>query len=386
MFFGKREKEIDMGGFSSSKCRICKKGYRYKFVKTTTYLVVFFINLIPLSSKYESICDECGTIEPVNLKAGRKTARSEFARKNAKQNILTFLKITVFISVLAAAVILPLVLVKAPKPGPQFYKDLVSEDGLYNILDSEGNILATVAVEDGVKILSFYDATSVLVGEDGADGTFIKHEYYYEVSDNETGELRLERIADEPGILEDKYHTVIREYHYDAANDALGYARGIEDLSTIEYTSNKVTYGYIYYLSETDYENYIDVLYLENGTQLRATFIPLLPGGECNRIISFSVEIIENGRTVDQTIYEFDDDTIELAYSAGISAKSSADDILDFVENNTPNAVTLTCAYYKNTKVVTSISASQYGSTDAAETQRFDVTEKNGYYIQRAAE
>ena len=384
MIFGKREKQIDMGTFASSKCSTCKKSYQYRFVKTTTYLVVFFVNLIPIRSEYEIVCDTCGACESTDSNAAKLIVRKEFAQRNFFLNLQTTLKIAFIAVVLAAAVIIPLSIKKPVDL--QAYKDLVETDGIYSILNEDGSILASVDVENGKKTLSFYDAVSVLIGEPGADGTFYKHEYYQEVDDG-SDTITLERIADEPGVLKDRYQSVIREYHYDAANDALGYATGIQNLSDIEYTPGKASYPYIYYLTDTDIGYYTTVIYIEDTARVRATFIPTISGEEPDQLISAEIETLDNGRTTTQSIYYLDDNNIALAADSGILPTSSADDMISFVEDNGLSATLVTeYTYYQDTKVVTAIDLSGQtdGGTMETMTQQFNVTEKDGYYILQA--
>ena len=388
MFFGVREKEFDMGMFSSTKCKKCKKSYTYRLYKITKFFVAFFVNLIPLHSEYKIICNDCDNTEAVDQKAARAVVKKDFRYANTVLNLQTILKLAAFAAVIAAAVVLPLLLFAAQTPTPEDFKALVSADGAYNIENSNGDILATIEVEGGVKALSFYDVVTPISGGAGAGSRFYKHEYFCEAQDDDENSTQLERITDDPGGLLDKYNTTVRSYYYDTANDILGYAHGVTDLAAIAYTATKVTYNYTYYTGEGE-DDYTVVLYLNGSTRLRATFTPVLSGEEADQLVSLTVEALNNGRITGQTIYYFDNDTLDLAYAAGLLPSSSIDDILAFLdENNLDPMLISEYAYYKNTGVITKITLSQPDSNGETQTltQTFEVTEKNGYYIQQAVD
>ena len=392
MFFGKRKQETILGEFSSEKCRACKKSYTYQLKKATTFLVAFFINLIPLSSKYECVCSDCGAVEPVDKAAGRETARTKFPGKQAKDHILIALRIAAFCLVIAAAIVLPLKLIKVSSPDPDFLKSLVTENGNYNIENSDGDILATIEVSDSDKVMSFYDDVSVLTSEPGADGTFLLHKYYCETTESggdTDGTTALVRYADDPGELKDRYLTTIRSYYYNESTDSTGYNMGIEDLTAIEYTPDKVTYPLTYYVSASQTENYLQVLYLKESMKLNATLMPSESGGEADQLVSVSIDELESGRTSTQTIYYFDDDTISLAGSSGLSADSTMDEILAFIDENALSPTIISdFSYYNDTGVVTQITMSHPDSDGTMQTitQDFEITEKSGYYLQKAVE
>ena len=390
MIFGIKEKEINMGSFSSSACSTCKEGGPYHLIKKTRYLVAFFISLIPVGSSYRYVCGQCENEEEIDTKAGQKEAKKVFRKRRLLLAFKDILKTAVFFGVIASAIILPLALIKAPVPDPQVFKDLVSEDGLYNIADKDGSILATVQVVDGQKTLTFYDRVSVLIGEPGADGTFLMHEYYHETEDasSENG-VSLQRDMDEPGFLEDRYHVPVRMYYYNAATGSLGYATGIENLSSIVYTPDQVTYTYSYYTSDTDKETYVDVLYLDNGMRLKATFTPSVPGEAPDQFFSLSIEYFDHDRISKMAAYYFEETDMDAEKSDNISMNSTADDILNFIAQAAPDpALTAEFTYYENTNVLTSSLVSGPGESSDSDSifQSYTVTEKSGYYIQQADE
>ena len=323
------------------------------------------------------------TRRPVEKRSGRCFANAGFCWLSK-----TFLKPLFFFGVIAAAVALPLALIKTPAPDPQVFKDLVSENGLYNTTDKDGNILATVQVVGDHKTLTFYDRVSTLVGEPGADGTFLMHEHFRETEDaSPDGGVSLQRDTDEPGFLEDRYHVPVRTYYYDAATGGLGYAIGVENLGNIVYSPDQVTYPFSYYISDTDKENYVDVLYLNDDIRLKATFTPPVSGESPNQFFSLSIEYLDQNRVSKMVAYYFDETVMDAAQSGHISMNSTAVDILDFIAQAAPDpAFSAEFSYFKDTRVLTSSRVSGPGEPDDAESidQVYTVTEKNGYYIQKA--
>jgi|GEM_PF-1601338 len=391
MIFGTREVRTDLGAFSSEKCSACKNSYTYHFFKITRFIVVFFLNLIPLSSHYEAVCEGCDDAKAIDGKTGRNIAKEHFKKRTRALTAKTVLKLTAALVVIAAAMVLPLTIRIPLDKRPETLKSLVSKDGLYSIQNSEGDVLGIVQIADGMNLLTYYDDVSVLVNESGADGSFKVHEYRQEAT-NETEQdgFFLVRIPDNPGILEDRYGTPVRIYHYDTENDAIGYSRGVADLSSIEYTANKAVYPFKFYSSDTqDPTDYLFVLYLAGDKRLEATFIPQLATGETNQFVMLTVKAMENGRIASESVYSFSENTIALAKKAGLTQQSNAQDILNFLDQNglTPD-MTTDYAYYKNTKVISKMTLRMQDANGNMQSvsQDFDITEKNGYYIAQAVE
>ncbi len=390
MIFGIREKRAALGRFTSATCGACKSGKEYAFVKKTKYLVIFFINLIPLKTTYESVCKECDDISDVDTEAGRQTVKEHFAGENAKRNALDAAKIVAAVVIIAAAVVLPVLLIKIPVATPEELKALVDEDGTYNILQEDGTVLGTVNITDGEKTLSFYDHIRVLKGDNSADGSFLMHEHYYEVVDEETGATELKRLDDDTGVLQDQYLTDVRIYYYDLANDALGYYRGVVDLSTISYSDDKVIYPYIYYVNDTEPEQYSEVLYLTTDKQVRATFIDTdAQDGAAHAVTIEVAELDDQNRAVNRSIYQFDDDTITLAETANLTTDSTIDEVLSFIDTNALSPTqSLAYIYYEGTSVITQTDYTQPDTSGTMQTvtQAYTITEKDGFYIMEAAE
>lgn len=388
MIFGKREKKIEIGNFTGEKCNECKDSNTYKFVMIPRYLVVFFMNLLPIGSRYEYVCEKCGAAVASEAKAGSESLEKNFRRKKFRIGLFSFLKIFAIVAVIAAAVILPLTLSNNYGPSPQFIKSLVSKDGTYNITDKKGNNFATVKVSGSEKALTFLDRVSQLVGEPGADGTFYIHQYYQEANDSK-GKTALIHPADDSGILSDRYDVPIRYYYYNTSTDTLGYAIGVKDLSAIKYTANKAVYPFSYYTSGSDPQKYSIILFVTDKQRLIATFFPPTSGDKTeNQLASLEIQDYDlSGRIAKDTVYYFDDKLMSLAKSSGISESSSSGDLLNFITQNKPDPyATSEDKYYMNTKVISSQTFSMPDSSGKMQTytQNYDVTEKNGYYIQAA--
>lgn len=389
LIFGKREKSTDVGIFTSSKCRDCKKTYQYRLVTFTLYIVVFFVNLIPLESRFECICSNCGKTESVDTKAAQEYLKKDFRKKKALIDLINFIKIAVAVAIVVAAIILPLTLIKDYGPDPEFLKSLVSEqDGVYNVENKNGDLLATVSVTGGKKSLTFLDRVSQLVGEPGVDGTFYMHMYYQEATDSSNKNTILVRIPDDPGILSDKYDVPVRLYTYNFSSDSLGYTWGIEDLSKIQYTPDKVIYNFSNYSSKQK-ENDTVILYLKDNLRLTLSFIPSVSGGEADQFSSLEVQSYADGRLIKDTNYYFDSNLLSLAESSGLSKNSTSDELLSFIDKNKPDPLAVKeYNYYKDTKVLSSVNFSMLDTSGTMQpyTQSYDITENKGYYIQKAAE
>lgn len=390
MIFGTREVSTDLGVFSSEKCCACKSSYTYHFYKITRFIVIFFMNLIPLGSHYEAVCEGCEDARAVDGKTGRGIAKQNFKKRHRALAAKTVLKLAAAVVVIAAAVVLPLTIRVPLDTRPETLKSLVTQDGLYSIQDSAGNVLGVVQAAGDMKLLTYYDDVSVLVKEKGADGSFKKHDYRQEATnETEQDDIFLVRIPDNPGILEDRYGTPVRIYHYDTETDTMAYSRGVEDLSAIEYTADKVVYPFKYYSDTQEPTDYLYVLYFMGDKQLDATFIPQLATGETNQFVMLTLRELKGGRIRSETIYNFDESAIELAKQAGLTQQSSAQDILGFLDENAlvPTMVT-DFEYYKNTKVISKMTLSMQdsGGNMQSVSQDFDIIVKNGYYIVQSGE
>ncbi len=393
MIFGIKEVRNDLGEFSSDKCSACKSSETYHFYKITRFLVVLFVNLIPLGSRYEAVCAGCQDTLAVDNHTGGTLARKNFNKRRLGIAAKTALKLIAAAAVIAAAVVLPLTVRFPLDAQPETLKNLITEteDGFYGIQDRSGFVLGIVEVAGGEKTLTYYDDVSVLVKEPGADGSFKKHEYRQEATnDAQQDGVYLVRMPDKPGILEDRYGIPVRVYHYDSEKDALGYSMGVSDLTAITYTADKVTYPFHYYSNDSSAPTeYVWVLYLAGDKQLTAVFIPELSTGETNVFAALSIKELSGGRVQKETQYNFDDAAITKAGEAGLSHTSSLKDIQSFLDQNTPLPASVTeYQYYGDTKVVSGIT---YSMPDAngdmqSVTQPFSVTVRDGYYIVRTEE
>ena len=387
MIFGIREKKTSLGNFTSEKCSACKKNIEYRLEKTVKYLVVLGINLVPLHSSYESVCDKCGVTEAVKGRAARGLARKHFAGRQFAQQFFMVLRLVLAAAVIAAAVVLPLSIKIPLSREPEVIKALVSADGNYAIHDSSGEVLAVVNVTDGIKTLTWYDKVSELSNTGSKGGTFYLHETYQEAADSQ-GNTILTRFMDDPGRLLDQYKSVVRVYLYNEDTDALAFYKGVGDLSTIEYTPRKVTYPSIYYLAEDQQEEYLQVLYLMSNAQVRVEFVQSAQD-VYDQTVSVYIDTIEGGRTTDQMTYYFDDDIIALAQQAGLSPDSQAQDFVDFIVKNGVSAIqTYHYEYYRNTGVIVYEESSLPDEDGVMQTYtaQYDVTVNNGYYIVQAKE
>lgn len=389
MIFGVKEVRNDLGEFSSDTCSACHSGSQYRFSKISRFLVVFFVSLIPLGSRYEAVCVDCADTLAVDAAAGRKIARAHFGGRHFALGLKTALKLIAAAAIVAAAVALPLTLRFPLDSRPETLKSLIpqTQDGLFSIQDRDGNVLGVVEVASGVKTLTFYNDASVRVNEPGADGSFIMHEYRQEATnDAEQDGIFLVRLPGNPGVLEDRYDIPVRVYHYDSENDTLGYSRGVADLTSIAYTAGKAVYPFQYFTSGSDApSDYYLVLYLTGDKNLLCTFVPDRAGSV--EFGSLVVDELENGRLTRESQYIFEDSIVNKAKAAGLTQQSSAQDILDFLAETAPTPDMITgYEYYQNTKVITGMSLNIPSPDGTAQSvsQQFSVTVKNGYYIIQA--
>ena len=382
MVFGKQTVRHEYGVFSSETCPTCGKGTTFRLSCIRQYIVVLFTKLLPISTKYETVCEECEETQTLDKDIGRSIAKKYFAESHRAVFMADALKIAVAVAIIAALIAVPVAIVgSAPVADPQVLKNLVSEDGVYSIQNAKGDVLGIVEVADGDKLVTFLDDTSVLVGESGAGSQFIRHEHYKEQKDAD-GETTLVRIAESPGMLKDKHGVIVREYFYSKVSGKLGYEKGVEDLSAIEYTPKKAVYPFSYYLGgAAEPSLYTVVLFIERDKRFEATFT--FEDGTPALVTLFERDY-ENGRPVREIIYQFDDAAIALAQQAGLSPQSLSQDIQSFLETHKPAALVQSeFTYYKNTRVPLAMNLSVPGS-EKDFLQEFEVVQKGAYYIVRA--
>ncbi len=383
MRFGIREKKTVLGSFTSERCGTCKKSIEFRMEKAVWYAVVLGVNLIPLRARYESVCARCGTAAPVKNRIARRLARKHFAGRQLIQQLWMAVRLLIAVSVVAAAVALPLTIRIPVSRDVETLKALVSADGDYAIKDGSDQMLAIVHVENGVKTLLWYDKLSVLTGTGSRGGKFYLHETYQEAADS-AGNTILIRNIDDPGRLLDQYNSIIRLYYYDEAADALGFYQGVETLSDIQYKPGKVVYPNINFDEDGEKQQYVTVLYILSNAQVRAQFMESAQGGSFNRLVAVSIDAIRGGRVTDQSYYYLDDEAISLAAQAGLTQDSEAQDFADFIEANGISAtITTHYEYFGNTGVVaseTDTAPDENGDMQTS-TTAFNITEKNGYYI-----
>ena len=386
MFFGVGSEDEDIGRFVSSHCEKC--GSReYGLILRARYISAFFLRLFPVKTYYEYACCGCGETHVIEPWAAKKLIKKEFAGTVARLYLGAYLRTAALVCIAAAALVLPLTLIKNYGPEAAAIKSLADADGTYNIVDKNGSLLACVSVFSGNKTVTFLDRVSVLTGEPGADGTFHLHHYYAEAEDAK-GNTILFRSKDDPGILTDRHNVHVRQYYYDASSGSYGYSNGVEDLSAIIYTAGKAVYPYSYYTTDGVRESYTVVLFLNPNQRLIATFLPSSSGGDPDQLCFLEIQEYEGERLAKDTTYYFDDNILRLAKSAGITTRSASSDILGFIADNKVQPYTESSfEYYKDTKVITlqTLSIPDQDGKMQSVTQRYDVSEKGGYYVQTAS-
>ncbi len=386
MIFGAKDVRQELGRFSGDNCETCTEGYIYRLVRVTRFLVVFFISLIPLGSRYEAVCDSCEAVKEMDKIEGRHIEKTEFRKRSAALNTVTALKLCALALVLAAAVALPLTLTRPATPGPQALKNMITEDGTYTIQGADGRVLGIVHQADGKKTLTFYEISSPLSGTSAGKHSYIKRDYYTESADGKLTKdgVKLTRKMDNPGLLEDWYGTAVRMYAYDASTASLSMARGVDKLSSIQYEDTRVIYPLSYTASDGSTQVFTTVLYLEPDAHIEATFVP--SGDDLDLLAMVTVKRMENGRTTTETAYRLGTDSITAAIQQQIGSNSTAGEIMAFVESAGLTPVTeLRYHYYDSTKVYTSVelTAADETGTMQTETQNFEITRKGRYYIQK---
>ncbi len=377
MIFGKKTLSSDFGVFESDSCGQCGCT-SYRFVCKTDYAVLFFANTVPLGTRYETVCDSCGNTRALSKQAGRDVAKQFFAEKYRSHNILKKLRVTALLAVVLLLAALPLVL-SGPVASPQLFKSFVEKDGVYSIQNFNGEELGAIEVISGEKRAALYNDISVLTGEPGADGSFLKHDYYTEVVD-ETGKTSMERNPDAPGFLKDRHGMIVRQYSYNLQTGSLGYLRGVEDLSAIKYEPGKAVYPFSFYIDgSSEPKSVTYVLYILDDKRLEAMFT-----SEKELLLTtLTVSEYENGRVMTKNAYYFE--TTNAAPLRGLSPESPAQDYIAFIDQHKPEPViSYAYTYFEESQVFTSIAID--GINSAGEMQSFKqdfVVTKNGrFYIQ----
>lgn len=377
MIFGTREKRVALGKFTSEECTSCKKSNEYVFFRITKYIVVLFINLIPIGNSYECECIKCDDKLSIDKKAGSKLAKQKFSDENGNLNFLIFFRLFVAAIVIAAAIVLPLMFVKPPT-SPQILKDLVEEDGQYTILDKNADLLGIVTIVDGVKKLDLYDDFSRYKSETG--DVFTMHKRYEEVIDENGSHMA--PLVDNFGSIVDDNLIKVQRYYYDIAKGTYGFHVGVVDLSTIVRSGEKTVYSINVYNSASDIVIYKLVVYNNDTREIDVRFEKFEDGSE--ELLEIRVIEKSNGLSISETIYMSNSSGSQISYIGAVDSSSSANEFIDFVMNNSLTIGYIeTFTYYSDTAVVTSIETSAFDSQGnvSLSTINYSITIKDGYYI-----
>ena len=383
MIFGLREKKAALGQFTSEKCKACKKGNKYIFNRITKFIVIFFINLIPVSTSYECECVDCEDKLKIDKKAGKQLAKQKFSVENGNQSFSIAVRLLLAALIIAAAIVLPIVLV-GPPVSPDMLKNLITEDGEYTIVNGDDNMLGVLSCSDGECTLLMYNDIENYTSADGKK--FELHKYYEEVR-KEDGTSYMQPIADDFGALIDSNNVKVQRYYYDIANNSYGYAIGVNDLSAIVYSDNKAVYPLSYQPTETTKYEYKLVIYTDNNWEIDTRY---QINDDCTETLMDIMLIkIENGRQMSETMYETTASDGSIVYLGGLSSQSTGQEFYDFLTNsNLKVRYTNTYVYYKNTNVIMSSVNTTYdadGNPTVSE-EKYNVTPKYGYYILSSAE
>lgn len=379
MIFGKKTVSVDYGGFESEGCLICG-AKSYRFVCKNDYAVLFGAKAVPLGTGYEAVCDSCADVRTLPKQAGRDVAKQFFAEKHRTQSILKRLNVAAILIVVLLLAALPFFLT-GPSATPQLLKSLVEKDGLYSILNFNGDELGIIEVQSGEKRLKMFNDISVLKGEPGADGSFYKHDYFTE-SFGEAGETVLERNADSPGFLKDRHGMIVRQYSYNKKTGNLGYMRGVQDLSAIKYEPGKAIYPFVFYVDGLSEPKPITfVLYILGDKRLEAMYT-----NEAEpTLVTLTVSEYENGRVSVKKAYYFEPGIEASPNQSGLTPDSRAQDYLDYIDAQKPEPMlSHTYKYFENSHVLTSITIDGLNSTGQMQsfTQDFEVSKNGRFYIQ----
>ena len=383
MIFGLREKKAALGQFTSEKCKECKKDNKYIFHRVTKFIVVFFINLIPVSTRYECECVNCEDTVKIDKKAGKNLAKQKFSVENANQNFSIIGKLFLAAVVIAAAIVLPIILV-GPPLSPDMIKGLVTEDGEYTIVNADDNMIGVLECNEGECMLLMYNEIEDYKTADGTD--YKLHKYFEEVK-KEDGTSSMQPIADDFGALIDKNNVKVQRYYYDIANNSYGFAVGVKDLSTIEYTDDKSVYMLSYLPSANEELTFKMVIYTTKDWEIDVRYQVMEDGSE--EIMDIMLISIVDGRQVSETMYNLSASDGSIVYLGGLSSESSGQDFYDFLKNNQLSvSYKNDYTFYKDTNVIMSSETTTYdeeGNPSTTE-EKYNVVKKYGFYILSASE
>lgn len=377
MIFGVKENKAALGQFTSENCASCKNSSKYIFYRITKFIVIFFIKLIPISNRYESECLECEDIIKIDKKAGKKLAKQKFGVENSNQNFLIFVKLFFVAIVVAAAVVLPMILITPPL-SPNMVKTLVDEPGSYTIVDKDDRTLAVVQVVDDQKKLTFYNDISDYKTPDGK--MFELHKYYEE-KQTEDGTQMAAKV-DNIGTLIDDNRVNVQRYYYDIANGTYGFAIGVTDLSSIEYTNKKTVYPLSYVISANQTMTSTLVIFNESDWEIDARFEITEDGTE--KLIDIQFMEKQDGRVVSETSYLPQAKDGSVIYLGSLSSASSGQEYYDFIMNTDLQiSYKENYTYFENTNIImnsTTTTTDENGNTNVSE-EKYDIVKKSGYYI-----
>ncbi len=383
MIFGLREKTAELGQFTSEKCKACKKDKKYIFKRITKFIVVFFVNLIPVSTRFECECVNCKDIVKIDKKAGRQLAKQKFSVENGNQNFAIAGKLFIAAVIVAAAIVLPIVLV-GPPLSPDMLKGLVTEDGEYTIVNEDDSMVGVIKCDEGDCTLLMYNDIEDYKTADG--NKFELHKHYEEIK-KEDGTSYMQPIADDFGALLDKNNIKVQRYYYDIANNSYGYAVGVKDLSTIEYTDDKAVYTLSYFPSTLEELTFKIVIYTAKDWEIDVRSQIMDDGSE--EIMDIMLIKNEDGKQVSETMYKLASSDGSIVYLGDLSSMSTGQEFYDFIKSSDlaidyKNDYT----YYKNTDVIMSSVFTTYdeeGNPTVSE-EKYDIVQKYGYYILTAVE
>jgi len=377
MIFGVRKTRAALGQFTSEKCTSCKKNSEYIFYRITKFIVIFFVNLIPIGTSYECECTNCDDTIGIDKTAGAKLAKNKFGEENSNQNFIVFLKLFVAAIVIAAAVALPLIYVKPPT-SPQILKNLVKQDGQYTIINKNADLVGIVSVSGEESLLVVYDDISRYKNAQGE--VFTLHKKYEEIVTVDGSHLS--PIADEFGSLIDSNNIKVQRYYYDIANNSYGFFIGVNDLSTIERSLGKTVYPMKVYSTDTEIINYKLIVFDDEQKGINVRYVIFEDGQE--ELIDIRVTEKTDGLITSETLYSPNTDSSQINFIGAVNSGSNAQAFYDFILNNALTVEYIeTYTYYKNTQVITNIVTSVYDSAGniSVSTVNYVVTLKDGYYI-----
>lgn len=383
MIFGTREKNYELGSFTSEACTSCNASDTYTFVRTVRYIVAFFINLIPIGWRFTCICKNCGNVVEIDKDAGRQITKTRFSSQNADVVFASVFRVVLLAAILAAAVVLPLLLIEPGQPSPEELASLVTEDGAYIIFNADGDELAHITMTGDEKRFKRYTTYQQLTGEPGAQGMMMMRNFVQAPGSTEE-DILIEPDLKDAGNLLDKHDISVRRYYYDFVKESYGYNRGIEDLTTISYSDGKAVYPSNIYFSDDQTIHYIACAYFEETQLVETFFMPATMDEPTLQIAYINVSLFDSkGRVVERSQYaNFNDGSSDLVGS--ISQDSTIKEVMQFIEQNelAPTQIEAT-TYYENTGVPASISVSQPDQSGMMQTNTitYNIEKSGRYYI-----